>query len=132
MQQMQVTVPAGVGPGMPFQVNTPAGPMNVAIPEGKAEGESFAFQYQAPAQPAVAVAVAMPVAPVAAVAAVPQAVQPQGFATTPAREPATWKKGICGCFGAPLRWPTLPRLRTPLFTDRPVRALPLDGRGRAS
>ena len=29
MQQMQVTVPAGVGPGMPFQVNTPAGPMQV-------------------------------------------------------------------------------------------------------
>ena len=95
MQQMEVTIPAGMKDGMQMQVDTPAGMMNVAIPEGKAEGDSFAFQYQAPAQ--LAVAVAMPVAPVAAVAAVPQAVQPQGLAAAPAREPATWKKGICSC-----------------------------------
>ena len=41
MQQMQVVVPAGVGPGMPFQVNTPSGPMQVVCPAGTAAGSSI-------------------------------------------------------------------------------------------
>ena len=32
--QMQVTVPAGVMPGMPFQMNTTSGPMQVTCPDG--------------------------------------------------------------------------------------------------
>ena len=38
MQQMQVTVPAGIGPGMPFTVATPAGQMQVVCPEGAVAG----------------------------------------------------------------------------------------------
>lgn len=93
MQQMEVAIPAGMKGGQQMQVSTPAGMMNVTIPEGKMEGETFAFQYQAPQ---VAVAQAMPIAPVAAVAAVPGA--PVGYQNTAPREPQMWKKGICGCF----------------------------------
>jgi hypothetical protein len=32
MNQMEVIVPAGVSPGMPFTVNTPAGQMQVTCP----------------------------------------------------------------------------------------------------
>ena len=38
MQQMQVTVPAGVGPGMAFIVNTPAGQIQVTCPPDAKEG----------------------------------------------------------------------------------------------
>ena len=37
-QQMQVTVPLGVGPGQPFQVNTPSGPMQVVCPPDASAG----------------------------------------------------------------------------------------------
>ena len=38
MQQMKVTVPAGVEPGVQFQMNTPAGPMMVTCPAGVSAG----------------------------------------------------------------------------------------------
>ena len=38
MQQMQVTVPAGVSPGMPFMVNTPTGQVQVTCPPGVSAG----------------------------------------------------------------------------------------------
>ena len=38
MQQMEVTVPAGIGPGMPFIVNTPTGQMQVTCPQGATAG----------------------------------------------------------------------------------------------
>ncbi len=36
--EMQVTVPAGVGPGMPFLVNTPSGQMQVTCPPNASAG----------------------------------------------------------------------------------------------
>mmetsp|Transcript_2037 Transcript_2037/g.6102 ORF Transcript_2037/g.6102 Transcript_2037/m.6102 type:complete len:213 (+) Transcript_2037:88-726(+) len=41
MQQMQATVPAGVGPGMAFQVNTPSGPMQVTCPPDATAGSQM-------------------------------------------------------------------------------------------
>lgn len=38
MSQMQVTVPAGVGPGMPFLIDTPYGQMQVTCPQGVTAG----------------------------------------------------------------------------------------------
>ena len=38
MQQMQVTVPAGIGPGMSFMVNTPSGMIQVTCPQGVTAG----------------------------------------------------------------------------------------------
>ena len=38
MSQMQVTVPAGIGPGMPFLVNMPGAQMQVTCPEGVSAG----------------------------------------------------------------------------------------------
>ena len=38
MQQMQVTVPEGIGPGMPFMVNTPSGLMQITCPQGVTAG----------------------------------------------------------------------------------------------
>ena len=35
---MQVNAPAGIGPGMPFEVNTPAGLMQVVCPQGATTG----------------------------------------------------------------------------------------------
>ena len=67
--QMQVVVPAGVGPGMPFQVNTPTGPMQVVCPPGVAAGSPITINV--PANVPVAVAQPMVVAaqPIGAVAA---------------------------------------------------------------
>ena len=53
MQQMQVTVPAGVGPGMAFQVNTPAGPMQVTCPPGATAGGQMLVNVPAAPQPVV-------------------------------------------------------------------------------
>lgn len=44
-RQMQVQVPAGYGPGMALQVNTPSGPVQVTIPEGFGPGTTFMFSY---------------------------------------------------------------------------------------
>ena len=60
MQQMQVTVPAGVGPGMAFQVNTPAGPMQVTCPPGATAGGQMLVNVPAAPQPVV---MAQPVSP---------------------------------------------------------------------
>ena len=38
MSQMQVMIPAGVSPGMPFQVNTAAGPMQFVCPQNAQGG----------------------------------------------------------------------------------------------
>ena len=61
---MQVTVPDGVFPGMPFQVETPTGPMQVTAPPGSQPGGQMLVNV--PAAPVVVVA-AMPVADAAPV-----------------------------------------------------------------
>ena len=63
-QMMQVIVPAGVGPGMPFQVDTPAGPMQVTCPPNAAAGSQMMFNVPAAPQP-VAMAVPMMAVPMA-------------------------------------------------------------------
>ena len=68
MQQMQVTVPDGVGPGMPFIVDTPAGQMQVICPVDATAGGPMIVNV--PVQAVVAQAV-LPMA--AVVEAVPQA-----------------------------------------------------------
>ena len=55
MQQMMVSVPAGVSPGMSFQVNTPAGPMVVQCPAGVSAGSGLIVNV-----PAVSVPAGMP------------------------------------------------------------------------
>ena len=77
MQQMQVTVPAGVGPGMPFQVNTPTGPMQVTCPPNVTAGGQMLVNVPAAPQPVV-MATAVPAQPVAmAVPAQPMMAAPQ-------------------------------------------------------
>ena len=66
-QQMQVVVPAGVVPGMPFQVNTPSGPMQVVCPEGATAGSSMIVNV-----PAMPVATAQPIASAAVMTAEPE------------------------------------------------------------
>ena len=56
MQQMQVTVPEGVGPGMPFMVNTPAGQMQVTCPPNASAGGQMLVNVPMPAQPAMVAA----------------------------------------------------------------------------
>lgn len=62
-QQMQVVIPEGVSPGMPFQVITPSGPMQVVCPPGAAAGSpimvSVPVVAQAVAQPMVVAAQSM-------------------------------------------------------------------------
>ena len=53
MQQMQVTVPAGIGPGMPFTVLTPAGQMQVVCPEGAVAGGQMVVNVPMSGTPAV-------------------------------------------------------------------------------
>jgi len=72
MEQMQVTVPAGVGPGMPFQVNTPAGPMQVTCPSNANAGSQMMVNVPA-AQPMVVMAHAVSSDAVPVVAAQPMA-----------------------------------------------------------
>lgn len=72
-QQMQVTVPAGVSPGMLFQVNTPAGPMQVTCPNGATAGSSMVVNV--PMAPVVVEAVAMPLTDQPAVMVAPQPMQ---------------------------------------------------------
>ena len=77
MQQMQVTVPAGVGPGMPFQVNTPTGPMQVTCPPNVTAGGQMLVNVPAAPQPVV-MATAVPAQPMAmAVPAQPMMAAPQ-------------------------------------------------------
>ena len=57
---MQVTVPPGAIPGMPFAVNTPAGQMQVTCPEGVSPGCQMIVNVPA-APTAAATAVAAPV-----------------------------------------------------------------------
>jgi len=104
MQTMKVQIPDGMKGGE-MQVNTPAGMMNVAIPEGMMGGDTFTFQYQAPApqvaegvpmQGQSAVVMAMPVAPVVAMPAVHAPVWSGG--PQQPRPQVGWKKGICDCF----------------------------------
>ena len=61
MSQMQVTIPAGIGPGMPFQVNKANGPMQVVCPQNAQGG--MEMMVNVPAQQAVPMvqAVATPV-----------------------------------------------------------------------
>ena len=49
--QMQVTVPEGVGPGMPFIVETPIGHMQVICPSGVAAGGQIIIAVELPAPP---------------------------------------------------------------------------------
>ena len=74
MQQMQVTVPDGVGPGMPFIVSTPAGPMQVICPVNATAGGAMVVNV--PVQAVVVQAVPM----AAEVEVVPQGVVVQAVA----------------------------------------------------
>ena len=59
---MQVTVPPGVSPGMPFVVNTPAGQMQVICPNGASAGSPMLVNVpMAAATAAVPVVAATPV-----------------------------------------------------------------------
>ena len=54
MQQMQVTVPPGIGPGMPFAVNTPAGQtLQVVCPPDAVPGSPMLVNVPAEPQPMV-------------------------------------------------------------------------------
>ena len=59
--QMQVTIPPDVYPGMPFQVNTPAGAMQVIAPEGTQPGGQMLVNIPSVLQPAVAGMLGTPV-----------------------------------------------------------------------
>ena len=94
MQQMQVTVPAGIGPGMPFTVATPAGQMQVVCPEGAVAGGQMVVNVPVSAvvQPTamqvvqpVAMQVVQPVAQVGAPA--PIIMQPMQMATASWEQP---------------------------------------------
>ena len=70
---MSATVPAGVGPGMQFQVQTSAGFVTLTVPPGVAPGQQI--QFQAPATPQAAAPAA---APSGAPAGAPVPVMAQG------------------------------------------------------
>jgi hypothetical protein len=71
-QQMQVTVPAGVGPGQPFQVDTPSGLMQVVCPPNASAGMPMLVNLPSAAAPQpMVMAQAQPVV----VQAMPMAVQ---------------------------------------------------------
>lgn len=53
---MQVTVPEGVGPGMPFAVNTPSGQMQVTCPPGVSAGGAIIVNVPMPTAQAVVIA----------------------------------------------------------------------------
>ena len=57
---MQVTVPAGVGPGMPFQVNTAAGAMQVICPPDTSAGMPMLVNVPSVAPQPMAMAQAQP------------------------------------------------------------------------
>ena len=48
---MSVTVPQGMKGGMPLQVQTPGGLMQVTIPQGLGPGNSFEMMVPMPAAP---------------------------------------------------------------------------------
>ena len=70
-QQMQVTVPLGIGPGMPFQVETPSGMMQVICPPGVEGGQQIAVSVPAPVVQTVATPSAVTGTPVMTNAPVP-------------------------------------------------------------
>ena len=82
MQQMQVTVPAGIGPGMPFTVLTPAGQMQVVCPEGAVAGGQMVVNV-----PAVQSAQPMPIVQPMMMAAPPVASAPIIMGTTVSEQP---------------------------------------------
>ena len=91
MQQMQVTVPAGIGPGMPFTVLTPAGQMQVVCPEGAVAGGQMVVNV-----PAVQSAQPMPIVQPMMMAAPPVASAPIIMGATVVEQPmvmatASWE-----------------------------------------
>ena len=84
---MQVTVPAGVQPGMKFVVNTPGGPMEVECPPGASAGAPMIVNV-----PAAPVPMATPImaAPVPMVMAAPVGVGAPQMGTVVASTPAVW------------------------------------------
>ena len=82
MQQMQVTVPAGIGPGMPFTVLTPAGQMQVVCPEGAVAGGQMVVNV-----PAVQSAQPMPIVQPTMMAAPPVASAPIIMGATVVEQP---------------------------------------------
>ena len=93
MQQMQVTVPAGIGPGMPFTVLTPAGQMQVVCPEGAVAGGQMVVNV-----PAVQSAQPMPIVQPTMMAAPPVASAPVIMGTTVVEQPmmmaASWQPQV--------------------------------------
>jgi hypothetical protein len=83
---MQVQVPQGSGPGQPMLVNTPGGQMQVIVPAGVMPG--MAFQVNVPAPAPVAVATALPATAVATPAAVATATASPATVTAVASAPA--------------------------------------------
>ena len=83
MDQMQVTVPHGIGPGMPFIVNTPSGQMQVVCPADAQAGmqmmvnvpmaapQPMTMAQAVPAMEAQPVVMALPASAAATVMAVP-------------------------------------------------------------
>ena len=59
-QMMQVACPAGSKAGETVQIVTPAGPMQVLIPQGVSEGQTFSVQVAAPQPQPVPVVTAVP------------------------------------------------------------------------
>ena len=79
-EQIQVTVPVGIVPGMVFQVDTRHGPMQAECPSGAEAGSAILVNVPAPGALPVAtaqplVAVGQPVALAVHGAPVPQAMQ---------------------------------------------------------
>ena len=82
MQQMQVIVPPGIGPGMPFTVLTPAGQMQVVCPEGAVAGGQMVVNV-----PAVQSAQPMPIVQPMMMAAPPVASAPIIMGATVVEQP---------------------------------------------
>jgi len=75
-QQMQVTIPDGVGPGTCFQVNTPAGPMQTVCPAGCKAGSEIVIDVPMSMEVVpMGIAVVAPVPMAAAVAPMPMQMQ---------------------------------------------------------
>jgi hypothetical protein len=86
MQQMQVTVPPGVGPGDPFTVNTPGGQMQVTCPPGATSGSPMMVNVPAATAPPVVMASVVPAVPMAqpmAAYSAPQPMQMENAAPQP-------------------------------------------------
>ena len=83
MQEMQVQVPPGIGPGQTFLVMTPGGAqMQVACPPGVAPGQSIAISVPAAPVMAQGMPVQMPAQPMG-VPAMGMAIAPQPLTIGP-------------------------------------------------